>query len=123
MPKCVRSLRVWRVSSQRIRSADFSASIARGGKSPRLPSGVPTMRSLPVIRLRVYRAATVAPTARRLDRQRLAGASCIAAEPAAVQPSSRRRYDRSSRSEEHTSELQSRENLVCRLLLEKKKKK
>src|SRR5436309_9283360 len=28
-----------------------------------------------------------------------------------------------TRSEEHTSELQSRENLVCRLLLEKKKKK
>src|SRR5690606_41556301 len=27
-----------------------------------------------------------------------------------------------ARSEEHTSELQSRENLVCRLLLEKKKK-
>src|SRR5207302_2332954 len=30
---------------------------------------------------------------------------------------------RRSRSEEHTSELQSRENLVCRLLLEKKKNK
>src|SRR6266700_7268634 len=30
---------------------------------------------------------------------------------------------RGFRSEEHTSELQSRENLVCRLLLEKKKKK
>src|SRR5436309_9984108 len=29
---------------------------------------------------------------------------------------------RSTRSEEHTSELQSRENLVCRLLLEKKKR-
>src|SRR2546427_3908127 len=29
----------------------------------------------------------------------------------------------SSRSEEHTSELQSQSNLVCRLLLEKKKKK
>src|SRR5690606_42029151 len=29
----------------------------------------------------------------------------------------------SERSEEHTSELQSRENLVCRLLLEKKKTK
>src|SRR5690606_39466302 len=28
-----------------------------------------------------------------------------------------------ARSEEHTSELQSRENLVCRLLLEKKNKK
>src|SRR5438445_7550050 len=32
-----------------------------------------------------------------------------------------RRY--STRSEEHTSELQSRQYLVCRLLLEKKKKK
>src|SRR5690606_41425736 len=30
---------------------------------------------------------------------------------------------RHARSEEHTSELQSRENLVCRLLLEKKNKK
>src|SRR2546430_8026563 len=30
---------------------------------------------------------------------------------------------KSSRSEEHTSELQSQSNLVCRLLLEKKKKK
>src|SRR3712207_8054711 len=31
--------------------------------------------------------------------------------------------DISTRSEEHTSELQSRQYLVCRLLLEKKKKK
>src|SRR5438067_10532524 len=31
--------------------------------------------------------------------------------------------DRAGRSEEHTSELQSRFDLVCRLLLEKKKKK
>src|SRR5690349_22578524 len=31
--------------------------------------------------------------------------------------------DLSTRSEEHTSELQSRRDLVCRLLLEKKKKK
>src|SRR5947209_9303910 len=31
--------------------------------------------------------------------------------------------DRESRSEEHTSELQSRQYLVCRLLLEKKKKR
>src|SRR5688572_32732181 len=30
---------------------------------------------------------------------------------------------RAERSEEHTSELQSQSNLVCRLLLEKKKKK
>src|SRR5687768_14771302 len=33
------------------------------------------------------------------------------------------RRDASPRSEEHTSELQSRLHLVCRLLLEKKKKK
>src|SRR5256712_6397812 len=31
-------------------------------------------------------------------------------------------YDEALRSEEHTSELQSRSDLVCRLLLEKKKK-
>src|SRR2546430_11024018 len=35
------------------------------------------------------------------------------------QPAHQRRQDRS---EEHTSELQSQSNLVCRLLLEKKKK-
>src|SRR5690606_41949324 len=35
----------------------------------------------------------------------------------------RRRCGSEKRSEEHTSELQSRENLVCRLLLEKKKNK
>src|SRR2546430_10831011 len=33
-----------------------------------------------------------------------------------------RRSGRNRRSEEHTSELQSQSNLVCRLLLEKKKK-
>src|SRR5438445_7256587 len=32
-------------------------------------------------------------------------------------------FDPTGRSEEHTSELQSRQYLVCRLLLEKKKKK
>src|SRR2546430_10606887 len=43
-----------------------------------------------------------------------------------VQPGLRhaadRDADRRARSEEHTSELQSQSNLVCRLLLEKKKK-
>src|SRR5690349_23086092 len=32
------------------------------------------------------------------------------------------RFEQPTRSEEHTSELQSRRDLVCRLLLEKKKK-
>src|SRR5437588_1277404 len=36
---------------------------------------------------------------------------------------SRRMWNKSSRSEEHTSELQSHSDLVCRLLLEKKKNK
>src|SRR6266498_3393495 len=36
--------------------------------------------------------------------------------------SQRKLFGRSARSEEHTSELQSRPHLVCRLLLEKKKK-
>src|SRR5260221_7826756 len=40
--------------------------------------------------------------------------------PSVLRPSSR---TRKSRSEEHTSELQSHSDLVCRLLLEKKKKK
>src|SRR5437870_10679734 len=45
-----------------------------------------------------------------------------------LSPAGHRRRDRESRherprSEEHTSELQSRGHLVCRLLLEKKKKK
>src|SRR6185312_16485834 len=44
--------------------------------------------------------------------------------PASAGPSLRRwRGCAASRSEEHTSELQSRSDLVCRLLLEKKKKK
>src|SRR5438874_10171336 len=38
-------------------------------------------------------------------------------------PDGRRDRDVAHRSEEHTSELQSRRDLVCRLLLEKKKKK
>src|SRR5690606_29084163 len=42
--------------------------------------------------------------------------------PTAVREDSSRYWWR-GRSEEHTSELQSRENLVCRLLLEKKKRK
>src|SRR3989442_10944772 len=40
-----------------------------------------------------------------------------------VQPPGRRARLLPWRSEEHTSELQSRPHLVCRLLLEKKKKK
>src|SRR5688572_31819304 len=40
-----------------------------------------------------------------------------------LDPGVRNFADLQDRSEEHTSELQSQSNLVCRLLLEKKKKK
>src|SRR2546427_1981981 len=40
-----------------------------------------------------------------------------------VDPEVEERPVKGQRSEEHTSELQSQSNLVCRLLLEKKKKK
>src|SRR2546422_8208556 len=45
----------------------------------------------------------------------------IVRSPTTRRTRSRRRGCRRSRSEEHTSELQSRLQLVCRLLLEKKK--
>src|SRR3989475_6269563 len=55
--------------------------------------------------------------------QRRAGGGTV--EMAAWRPFGPLRYPTwwVSRSEEHTSELQSQSNLVCRLLLEKKKKK
>src|SRR2546430_7177453 len=45
-----------------------------------------------------------------------------AASPLATNGTPRTPGPRAQRSEEHTSELQSQSNLVCRLLLEKKKK-
>src|SRR5207302_9416292 len=80
---------------------------------------------------RSRRAARVLPRARRVwrddpHRRQHSGADADARaghlRPRTERP--RRRGGRAGvRSEEHTSELQSRENLVCRLLLEKKKKK
>src|SRR5690606_41110052 len=60
----------------------------------------------------------------RQHRHRAVAGRTAAAHPrTAAGAAALRRADRSraGRSEEHTSELQSRENLVCRLLLEKKK--
>src|SRR5205085_9004668 len=49
--------------------------------------------------------------------RRIASSSTVRSPSASSSPAARRR------SEEHTSELQSQSNLVCRLLLEKKKQK
>src|SRR3712207_8060956 len=48
--------------------------------------------------------------------------STASTRPPADVAAAQRSVARGSRSEEHTSELQSRQYLVCRLLLEKKKK-
>src|SRR2546422_7000592 len=61
---------------------------------------------------------SLTPTAARSAGRRLARSALRAR--AKARPTPRRRQP--SRSEEHTSELQSRLHLVCRLLLEKKKK-
>src|SRR2546421_1681055 len=58
------------------------------------------------------------PAGMNLDKMFHQGRNVFTARP------QRRQWDRKYiRSEEHTSELQSRSDLVCRLLLEKKKKK
>src|SRR5688572_31796193 len=61
----------------------------------------------------------------RSRRQRQAAGHRLAVEQhrAGAADADRARLADRSRSEEHTSELQSQSNLVCRLLLEKKKKK
>src|SRR5437016_7799231 len=56
-----------------------------------------------------------------LHNAKLWGADAVLLVPAVVDPQTSYR-DAWTRSEEHTSELQSLTNLVCRLLLEKKKK-
>src|SRR5690349_23049200 len=56
-------------------------------------------------------------------RRKSAGERTELVSAAARPPTTTRALGSTPRSEEHTSELQSRRDLVCRLLLEKKKKK
>src|SRR5690606_40032875 len=80
----------------------------------------------------LFRSADAAPATERSTapppRRRSWRRSCPGLHPLGARSSQRattfephRRHRLDPRSEEHTSELQSRENLVCRLLLEKKK--
>src|SRR5438270_5275443 len=93
------------------------------------PSRIPRWRSQP----RTARPTAFQRSSRRTDPCARRGSSGTLTERATAEstPCSRlraaptRRDARSrspTRSEEHTSELQSQSNLVCRLLLEKKKK-
>src|SRR5690606_41386431 len=62
------------------------------------------------------------PEARQLERLPRLGLAVLVAASLGIIDNGRVQVilERVDRSEEHTSELQSRENLVCRLLLEKK---
>src|SRR5207302_11156021 len=62
----------------------------------------------------------VAADLQRIDLQRSAAARFSAGQLGVVIGKALNGVPAQGRSEEHTSELQSRENLVCRLLLEKK---
>src|SRR5258708_38045503 len=66
---------------------------------------------------RLCSAAPLTTTSRVLDRFRRACGTAITSRPVRYAPEAVQ-----DRSEEHTSELQSPDHLVCRLLLEKKKK-
>src|SRR5687767_15616060 len=68
-------------------------------------------------------AARLEPVPRRRPRRRNAGAGRRPRRPPRGEAQGADRQRRLLRSEEHTSELQSLAYLVCRLLLEKKKKK
>src|SRR5690606_3117388 len=103
----------------------------RAARESRLPAPAGTLRSrtAPTRRSRARRSTAARPCAprspaalvrrsspRRARRRR----RCRARRRGSARPSTAPRPRRRRRSEEHTSELQSRENLVCRLLLEKK---
>src|SRR5256886_7591537 len=60
------------------------------------------------------------PDLRKYHQMRVAATTLSAICPCSRAPSRRRARTATDRSEEHTSELQSQSNLVCRLLLEKK---
>src|SRR5438874_6315909 len=66
----------------------------------------------------LFRSETSSSSERRSSQ-----AARVSAGPSSTARACPRGVCSSARSEEHTSELQSRRDLVCRLLLEKKKKK
>src|SRR5204862_50287 len=71
--------------------------------------------------LSLHDALPISQGARRGSDARDAGESRIGQRGPSAAPDRPTRDSPASRSEEHTSELQSRRDLVCRLLLEKKK--
>src|SRR5215471_10214338 len=110
--------------------ADFLAMAGIRTTRGAVAGGNRRMAELTTVQMRVAEASACIDAARLLMFRDLAQAFETAArsDPIGVDLRLRNRRDqafcvRLLRSEEHTSELQSRRDLVCRLLLEKKKKK
>src|SRR5690606_39279623 len=105
-PTCTAITAVRRAVAIAFRSFEiWSKGRSASSRSPVPPSRLPEASIFPAL------------GGRRLPRRRLHQIGGDLAEPVTF----RRKAPHLQRSEEHTSELQSRENLVCRLLLEKKK--
>src|SRR5258707_10825719 len=71
----------------------------------------------------LFRSRARRPRERAVTQWRVLEIAAANRVPAPWHAAAGRRGHRNTRSEEHTSELQSRQYLVCRLLLEKKKKR
>src|SRR5438132_8030465 len=121
----------------RLTSATFAGRATKRGATPSTAADAPSARcSAPTTARRRSPRALVMPldpgpgrdpdrrpdaqalAAGGMGRQELAGVHDVVRVPRAPEP----RHEVEVRSEEHTSELQSHSDLVCRLLLEKKKK-
>src|SRR6266850_4695333 len=89
-------------------------------KACKILAGQPSPRFLRIAPFSLSTISSRKKSARELRQRRSDYRCCIPALAGFVSPQS---IAPDGRSEEHTSELQSPCNLVCRLLLEKKKKK
>src|SRR5690606_41725896 len=107
------------------------SSLVARHRDPRALHSFPTRRSSDLLHCGLlslrgrFEQAGVSPCPQRQGSIAAPVPAAMAAAMAAASPCPQRQgsiaASRRGRSEEHTSELQSRENLVCRLLLEKKK--
>src|SRR5690606_41589014 len=105
-------------SGRRTRIASRPCSVCSCCCDPRHLPSFPTRRSSDLEEIAARRQREMQEKLRqRLEQQRRAGQP--GAQTTVRRPDTLGRPT-ATRSEEHTSELQSRENLVCRLLLEKK---
>src|SRR5699024_12216971 len=87
-----------------------------------LHDALPISRRLPPWRRRRWSLCRAFQTSLSQHGRREASTCLMSPLPAARAAARRLSFEGNGRSEEHTSELQSRFDLVCRLLLEKKKK-